>query len=315
MTLDTQVQVYLERLASLNLPPFHTNTPEQMRAGMRAQLAQLGAPEPVANVAECVVSSATGNIPLRIYTPEGNSPFPLLVFFHGGGFVLGDLDTHDGICRRLANRANCIVISVAYPLAPEHKFPAAPQACYAATQWIARHAAEFNGDASRIALGGDSAGGNLTAVVAQMARNQGGPALIFQLMIYPDVDFRRQTPSAIAYEGKFGNLTREGQNWLKNHYLNNKEEEENPLASPLLAVDLRGLPPALILTAEYDTLRDEGERYGQRLKEAGVPVTVTRYHGMVHEFIRQPFAQSKQALDECSAALLAAFARVPGSSR
>lgn len=307
MPLDSQVQAYLERLAAFKLPPIHTLVPEQLRQGMRMQLAQLGAPEPIAHVADRMIPGPVAMLPIRIYTPEGSGPFPILVFFHGGGFVLGDLDTHDGICRCLANRACCLVVSVAYPLAPEHKFPAAPMACYAATQWVARYAAAFNGDASRIALGGDSAGGNLTAVVAQMARDQGGPALVFQLMIYPDTDFRRATPSVEAYAGRYGNLTREDHAWFTNHYLNSLEEMEHPQASPLLAPSLRGLPPALIITAEYDTLRDEGERYGQRLKEAVVPVTVIRYYGMIHEFVRQPFDQSKQALDECAAALQAAF--------
>lgn len=308
MPLDSQVQAYLERLSAFKLPPIHTLVPEQLRQGMRMQLAQLGAPEPIAHVADRMIPGPAAMLPIRIYTPEGRGPFPILVFFHGGGFVLGDLDTHDGICRYLANRACCLVVSVAYPLAPEHKFPAAPKACYAATQWVARHAAEFNADASRIALGGDSAGGNLTAVVAQMARDQGGPTLVFQLMIYPDTNFRRETPSVEAYAGKYGNLTREDHAWFTNHYLNSVEEMEHPQASPLLAPSLRGLPSALIITAEYDTLRDEGEQYGQRLKKAGVPVTVTCYYGMIHEFVRQPFEQSKQALDECAAALQAAFA-------
>jgi acetyl esterase len=183
----------------------------------------------------------------------------------------------------------------------------------AATQWVARHAVEFNDNASRITLGGDSAGGNLTAVIAQMARDQGGLALVFQLMIYPDTDFRRETPSVEAYAGKYGNLTKEDYAWFTNHYLNSAEDMEHPQASPLLAPSLCGLPLALIITAEYDTMRDEGEQYGQRLKEAGVPVTVTRYYGMVHEFVRQPFEQSKQALAESAAALQPAFARVPTS--
>jgi acetyl esterase len=313
MSLNPQAQAYLERLAAFKMPPIHTLVPEQLRQGMRMQLAQSGAQEPIAHVADRTIPGPTSALPIRIYTPEGSGPFPILVFFHGGGFVIGDLDTHDGVCRRLANGAGCIIVSVDYPLAPEHTFPAAPNAGYAATQWVARHAVEFNGDASRIALGGDSAGGNLATVVAQMVRDQGGPALVFQLMIYPDTDFRRETPSVEAYAGKYGNITKEDHAWFTKHYLNSAEEIEHPYASPLLAPSLRGLPPALIITAEYDTMRDEGEQYGQRLKEAGVPVTVTRYQGMVHEFVRQPFEQSKQALAECAAALQTAFTRVPAS--
>lgn len=315
MSLDPQVQVYLEQLASLNFPQLHTFPPQQARQGMRRQIADLGLPEAVAGVEDRVMAGPEGTIPLRIYTPERNGPFPLLVFFHGGGFVLGDLDTHDGLCRSLAHRAGCIVVSVDYPLAPEHKFPAAPNAAYATVRWIAEHAASFNGDATRIALGGDSAGGNLTAVVAQMARDQGGPALAFQLLIYPDLDFRRTNFSIQEYAGKYGNITREGQNWFMDHYLTSAEEKLHPRVSPLLAANLQGLPPALIITAEYDALRDEGEAYGQRLKEAGVPVTVTRYQGMIHEFIRHPFDQSKQALDEAAAALRQAFAAPPALSR
>jgi acetyl esterase len=308
MSLDPQVQAYLERLASFKFPQLHTFPPEQARAGMRRQIALLGTPEPVAHVEDRTIPGATEDIPVRIYTPEGSGPFPLLVFFHGGGYVLGDLDTHDGLCRSLANGVGCIVVSVDYPLSPEHKFPAALNAGYAATKWVAEHAATINGDTSRIAVGGDSAGGNLAAVVALMARDQDGPALAFQLLIYPDLDFRRSNFSIREYTGKYGNITRESQNWFMDHYLNNAEEKLNPLVSPLLAPDLKGLPPALIITAEYDALRDEGEQYGQRLEEAGVPVTVSRYQGMIHEFVRHPFDQSKQARAEAAAALQKAFA-------
>jgi acetyl esterase/lipase len=308
MSLDPQVQAYLEQLASFKFPQLHTFPPELARAGMRRQIAQLGEPEPVAHVEDRTLPGATEDIPVRIYTPEGNGPFPLLVFFHGGGYVLGDLDTHDGLCRSLTNGAGCIVVSVDYPLAPEHKFPTALKVGYAATQWVAEHAATINGDASRIAVGGDSAGGNLAAVVALMARGQDGPALTFQLLIYPDLDFRRTNFSIREYAGKYGNITREGQNWFMDHYLNNAEEKLNPLVSPLLAPDLKGLPPAFIITAEYDALRDEGEQYGQRLEEVGVPVTVNRYQGMIHEFVRHSFDQSKQARAEAAAALQKAFA-------
>jgi acetyl esterase len=157
-------------------------------------------------------------------------------------------------------------------------------------------------------VGGDSAGGNLAAVVALIARDQDGPALAFQLLIYPDLDFRRTNFSIREYAGKYGNITRESQNWFMDHYLNNAEEKLNPLVSPLLAPDLKGLPPALIITAEYDALRDEGEQYGQRLEESGVPVTVSRYQGMIHEFVRHPFDQSKQARAEAAVALQKAFA-------
>ncbi|MEV2219295.1 alpha/beta hydrolase [Nocardia vinacea] len=304
--LHPQVQAYLDRLGRADFGSVHTFTPEQAREGWRRQIALLGEPEPVANTENRTVPGIGG---LRIYTPDGEGPFPALVFFHGGGFMLGDLDTHDGLCRGLANGAECVVVSVDYPLAPEHKFPAAPDACFTATQWVAEHAASIGVDATRIAVGGDSAGGNLAAVVAHMARDNGGPALTFQLLIYPDLDFRRTNFSITEYAGKYGNISRDAQHWFMDSYLNSSEEKLYPRVSPLLAPDLAGLPPALIVTAEYDALRDEGEEYGQRLEEAGVPVTVARYPGMIHEFVRHPFDDSKRARLDAATALRKAFAR------
>ncbi|WP_040699223.1 alpha/beta hydrolase [Nocardia vinacea] len=304
--LHPQVQAYLDRLVRADFGSVHTFTPEQAREGWRRQIALLGEPEPVADIENRTVAGIGG---LRIYTPDGEGPFPALVFFHGGGFMLGDLDTHDGLCRGLANGAECVVVSVDYPLAPEHKFPAAPDACFAATQWVAEHAASIGVDATRIAVGGDSAGGNLAAVVAHMARDNGGPALTFQLLIYPDLDFRRTNFSITEYAGKYGNISRDAQHWFMDSYLNSSEEKLDPRVSPLLAPDLAGLPPALVVTAEYDALRDEGEAYGQRLEEAGVPVTVARYPGMIHEFVRHPFDDSKRARLDAATALRKAFAR------
>lgn len=308
MPLDPQVQILLEQMAALNAPALHTQTPAAVREGMKMQLAMFGSPQPIAHIENHTIPVVSGEIPIRIYTPEGNGPFPVLVFFHGGGWVIGDLDTHDGVCRSLANKITCAVVSVDYRLAPEHKFPIAPEDCYAATQWVAANAAQFHGDASRLALGGDSAGGNLTAVVAQMARDRGGPPLVFQLLIYPGTDFRMNTPSIEENaEGYF--LTKQDMIWFTNHYLNNEEDKLNPLASPLLAKDLHGLPPALVITAEYDPLRDEGERYGQRLKEAGVPTTISRYDGMIHGFFSMEaiLDKSKLAVAESVKALQTAF--------
>ena len=272
------------------------------------QMAMLGSPQPIAHIENRSIPVVTGEIPIRIYVPEGNGPFPVLVYFHGGGWVIGDLDTHDEVCRSLANRVPCAVVSVDYRLAPEHKFPVAPEDCYAATQWVAANAAQFHGDASRLAVGGDSAGGNLTAVVAQMARDRHGPPLVFQLLIYPATDFRMNTPSVDENaEGYL--LTKQDMIWFMNHYLNSEEEKLNPLASPFLATDLHGLPPALVITAEYDPLRDEGERYGQRLKEAGVPTTMSRYDGMIHGFFGMDaiLDKSKLAMAESVQALQNAF--------
>jgi acetyl esterase len=246
---------------------------------------------------------------VRIYTPEGSGPFPLLVFFHGGGWVIGDLDGHDPLCRRLTNLVDCIVVSVDYRLAPEHPFPAAPRDCFAATQWVAQNAAQLQGDPARIAVGGDSAGGNLAAVVAQLARDQGGPALVFQALIYPATDLRMSTAS-IEENGKDYLLTKEDMIWFMQHYMKNEEDKSNPLASPLLAANLSNLPPALVITAEYDPLRDEDEQYGERLKEAGVPVQISRYDGAIHGFVScgvMGIELGNQATAEIALALRSAF--------
>lgn len=309
MPLDPQTKAYLDQMDALQMPPLSALEPAMIRQGIAAQYADAPLGEPVANVENRTIPGPAGEIPVRIYTPEGSGPFPILVFFHGGGWVICTLDTHDGQCRSLANGAGCIVVSVDYRLAPEHKFPAAPEDCYAATCWVAEHAAEIGGDASRIAVGGDSAGGNLTAVVTQMAREHGGPRLIFQLMIYPATNFTAQTPSKTENaEGYF--LTLDDMLWFEGHYLRNEADKLNPLASPLLAKDLSNLPPALILTAEYDPLRDEGELYGQRLQEAGVPVIIRRYDGLIHGFFGMALIvdEARRSVTETVQTLREAFA-------
>lgn len=196
MPLDPQVQTLMDQMAALNAPPIHTLTPQLVRMGIKMQLANdTSEPESVAQVVNRTIPGPVSDIPVRIYTPTGSGPFPVLVFFHGGGWVICDLDTHDSLCRSLCNGANCVVVSVDYRLAPEHKFPAAPEDCYAATQWVAGHTTEINANPGKIAIGGDSAGGNLTAVVAQMVRDNGGPSLALQLLIYPATDFTFDGPS------------------------------------------------------------------------------------------------------------------------
>lgn len=312
MPLDPQAQVILEQLATMNFSLTRDMSPAQARE-LSKSLMMPTEPEPVGNIVDRTVPGPDGELPVRIYTPQGSGPFPILVFYHGGGWVIGDIESHDPVCRRLTKLAECIVVSVDYRLAPEYPFPAAPEDCYAATQWIASHASELQGDATRIAIGGDSAGGNLSAVVAQMARDRSGPPLVFQLLIYPATDMRMNTPS-IEENGKGYLLTKEDMIWFSNHYLPNSEDKLHSQASPFLATDLSGLPPALIITAEYDPLRDEGELYGERLKEAGVPVTVSRYKGAIHGFVGL-IELGNQALAEAAAALKAAFAAKPTSSR
>lgn len=307
--LPPQVQAYLERIARAGFAELHTFTPEQAREGLRRQIPMLGAPESVARVDNRVIALAGHRVPVRIYTPTGAQPMPVVVFFHGGGFVVGDLDTHDGLCRSLANGAAAVVVSVGYPLAPEHKFPAAVDVCFAATRWVAANAEGLGADGTRIAVAGDSAGGNLAAVVTHMARELQGPPLAFQLLIYPDTDFRRTNVSIREFAGKYGNISRAGQHWFMDNYLRGEEEKLDPHVSPLLAADHSGLPPALVITAEYDALRDEGEEYAAVLARAGVPVEVRRYPGMIHEFLRHPFDVAATARAEAAAALRSAFTR------
>jgi acetyl esterase len=299
------VQTLLDQMAALNAPPIHTLTPELVRIGIKMQLANATEePESVAQVVNRTIPGPAGEIPIKIYTPAGSGPFPALVFFHGGGWVICDLDTHDSLCRSLCNGADCIVVSLDYCLAPEHKFPAAPEDCYAATQWVAGHAAEINAKPGKIAIGG-----NLTAVVAQMVRDQGGPRLALQLLIYPATDFTFDGPS-IHENGQDYFLNIDDMNWFTSYYLNSDADKKNPLASPMQSDNLRGLPTALVITGEYDPLRDEGEAYGKRLKEAGVPVTISRYNGVIHGFLSlEPLTdKGKQAREECAQALRAAFA-------
>ncbi len=314
MPLAPQAQAYLDQMAAMQVPHIATLTPEVVRAGVAAQFEaerQQTPPEPVARVENRTIPGPAGEIPIRVYTPHGDGPFPALVFFHGGGWVICSLDSHDGICRALANGAGCVVVSVDYRLAPEHKFPAAPEDCFAATQWVATHAGELHADPARLAVGGDSAGGNLTVVVTQMAREHGGPTLAFQLLIYPAVDFRSDAGYPSMTDNAQGYLLdKQAMDWFSDHYLRDEADRTNALASPMLASDLRGLPPALVITADYDPLRDEGEAYARRLQEAGVPVTVRRYPGMIHGFFGMTalFDRAKDAQEEAVAALRAAFA-------
>ena len=301
MPLHPQVHAHLDRLAALGFAGLHTVTPELARAGARLLTASSTAePEPVAEVSDRTIADG---VPVRIYRPgTGGHALPVVVFFHGGGYVLGDLDSHDGLARALANGSGSVVVSVGYPLAPEYKFPTQIDVGFAATRWVADHAAELDVDATRLAVAGDSAGGNLAAVVTLAARAAGAPDIRFQLLIYPDLDFRRTNHSITAFAGKYGNVTREAQHWFMNHYLADESQKRDPRVSPLLEPDLTGLPPAFVLTAEYDALRDEGEQYGERLAAAGVPVTVRRYDGMIHEFLRHPFDDAAVAIaDACDA--------------
>jgi acetyl esterase len=309
MPLDPQARKIIDATNALNLPPVEQSTPEQARENMRARTAALGPVQEVAAVEDRKIAVDGGAITVRVYRPRGTGPFGALVFLHGGGWVIGDLETHDGICRAMTNAAGCVVASVDYRLAPESKYPVAVHDAYAALAWVSANASALGVDPRRIAVGGDSAGGNLAAAIALMARDRGGPAVVFQVLLYPVT--RYGFDSASYRENADGYLlTREGMRWFWNHYLAREEQGKEPYASPLLASDLRGLPPALVITAEYDPLLDEGEAYAAHLREAGVATTLTRYPGMIHGFFRMTVLvdAARAALDEVAAALRKALA-------
>ncbi len=306
MPLDAQSRAVLDELNKL--PGFHTMPPVEGRRFFDKLFETKGEPEPVGNVENRSIPGPAGNIPVRIYTPKGAGPFPMLVYFHGGGWVLGSLESWDAPCRMLTNLVGCIMVSVDYRLAPEHKFPKPLEDCYAATQWVADNAASINGDPARIAIGGDSAGGNLAAAVALMARDHGKPRIAYQLLVYPVTDAAMNTGSlASCADGYL--LTREMMAWFWKQYVRDNADRAHPYASPLRAQNLRGLPPALVITAEFDPLHDEGEAYAARMREAGVPVTCTRYDGTIHGFflMSSVLDQGKKAVAAAVSGLKAAF--------
>jgi acetyl esterase/lipase len=311
MPLDPQAQRVVDAMAALNLKPVEESTPAEARESIRIRTAALGPFEDVAAVTDHRVPVAGAEITVRTYSPGGRGPHPVLVYYHGGGWVIGDLYTHDGLCRSLANAARCVVASVDYRLAPEWKYPVAAEDSYAALRWVATHAIRLGLDPRRVAVGGDSAGGNLATVVSLMARDQGGPGLVHQVLIYPVTDNDLNTRSYVENASGYV-LTREGMRWFWNHYLADSRQGLEPHASPLRAPTLAGLPSALVITAECDPLRDEGEAYAARLRDAGVPVTVTRYDGMFHGFVRMTriLDKARTALDEIAGSLQKAFAAV-----
>jgi acetyl esterase len=309
MPLDPQVQAMREERAKSDAPPLYTLTVAQARAEDLKSIQDAGGdPEPVADVLDGNVPGPGGPIPIRIYRPSAQRPLPVLVYFFGGGWTLGTIDTSDGVCRALTNAVGCVTITVGYRLAPEHKFPAAVEDCYAATQWIAEHASELGVDPDRIAVGGDSAGGNLAAAVTLLARDKGVPKLAHQLLVYPNTDYLSDTPSLRENTDPLL-FNRSSSDWYWGHYLATPEDGVSPLASPLRAPDHTGLPAATVITAEYDPLRDQAEAYAQELEESGVPVNLHRYAGMVHGFFTMSgiLDAARDAVGEAAARLREAF--------
>ncbi len=300
MALDPQVKALLDGMAEAEAPPIWEQTPDQARAA-GALLGQLSVPEEVASVEDGHLPGPAGDVPIRIYRAERDrTDAPVLVWFHGGGFVIGDLDSTDGLCRALCRRAVVTVVSVDYRLAPEHPYPAAPDDCMAAFDWVRDNVTELGVDGDRIAVGGDSAGGNLAALVANERRGQ----VAFQLLVYPVTDLTRTSPS--YQENAEGYLlTAELMAWFEQQYTTGPAEKHDPRLSPLFVDDLTGVAPAFIMTAEYDPLRDEGESYAKKLIDAGVPVQVVRYDGMIHAFLQMSaiVEATNAALDDAAAAL------------
>ena len=282
MPVDPAVQALLDQLEEAGGPDISEQTPEQAREMIQGfALMQAGAPEPPV-VFDRTVPGPGGDIPVRVYAADGDN-LPVLVYFHGGGWVVGDIESHDGTCKQLlAELGDAVVVSVDYRLAPEHKYPAAADDCYAVAAWVAESAEQIGGDGSRIAVCGDSAGGNLSAVVSLMARDRGGPQIAAQVLHVPVTDhnyeWQSYTDNAEGYL-----LTRASMVWFWDHYLPNAAAGQEAYASPYRAGDVSNLPPALVQTAEYDPLRDEGEAYGERLREAGVEVDIHRYDGNIHD--------------------------------
>ena len=283
--LHPQIQRVLQVMAEANLKPIEAMTPAEAREQIEAT-AQGRKAEPllVDRVQERLVSGPAGDIRLRLYWPDKAAPLPAIVYYHGGGHVIGSLDTHDLVARNLCAGAEALVVSVDYRMGPEHRFPAAVEDSFAALKWVHANAKDHGADPNRIGVHGDSAGANLAAVVALMARDAGGPRLRLQSLVYPVADYGLVGDSYDKYAQGYGLLTRESMVWFRNHYLRSPKDAEDWRASPINAPSLGNVAPAIVITAECDVLHDDGQRYTEALRRADVPVEYKEYPGMIHGF-------------------------------
>lgn len=283
--LHPQIEQVLKAMAEAKLRPIEAMTPqearEQMEATARARKAE---PLPVARVEERDIAGPGGTLRLRLYWPQAAGPLPAIVYYHGGGHVIGSLDTHDFVARNLCAGAGALVASVDYRMGPEHKFPAAVDDSFAALRWVHDHAAALGADRGRIGVHGDSAGANLAAVVALMARDAGGPGLALQSLVYPISDYGMGTASYETFAEGYGILTRAAMVWFRDHYLRSPADAADWRASPIRAASLAGVAPAIVVTAECDVLHDDGQNYAEALRAAGVAVEYREYAGMIHAF-------------------------------
>ncbi|GAA4879610.1 alpha/beta hydrolase [Actinomycetospora straminea] len=308
MPLDPQIEALLAEMAAQGARSPESMTVAENRAMIEEFAALGGPPAELARVEDTTAPGPEGDVPVRVYVPPGDGPLPVVVYYHGGGWVIGSLDSHDALCRTLAARSGCLVLAVDYRLAPENRFPAAVDDAYAALTWAAEKIGDFGGDPSRLAVAGDSAGGNLAAVVAQLVKERGGPRLAFQLLIYPATDRFDDSPS--MYENAAGPLlSRAWIEWFYGCYLHSPDEGADTRFSPARAEDVSGLPAALVITAEFDPLRDQGAAYAGKLRAAGVDAELLRVDGMIHGFISMAGVvdKAREVVDTAADALRAAL--------
>ena len=305
MPVDPNLQVLLSAMAQGGTGGLRELGVEQARLMIKQFDAFAGVDRAeLPRVEDLTCPGPASTIPLRLYAPDPDAALPVVVYFHGGGWVIGDIESHDTICRKLAQASGCTVISVDYRLAPEHRFPCAPEDCHAVASWVADNGSRLNVDSARLAVAGDSAGGNLTAVTALLARDRGGPAIAFQLMVYPVIDATMSFPSYKENaEGYL--LSAADMVWFYENYVDDDVDRKDWMLSPLYAPDLSGLPPALVITAEFDPLRDEGEAYADALQQAGVEARSSRYDGMTHGFfgLEVVVPAAAPAMEEAAGAL------------